>query len=208
LSLLDTADVTPAPATLVVRRLDRMEVTGLVLAAGEPVGAGGPYALRKTDDGTPWLEIACSALRDAGCREVIAVLGAGADAAMALVPRGALPVVATDWQIGQAEALRVGLAAAATSSADAVLLTLVNVPEQTAVAGRHELEAAVGDPRGTLARAHYDGKPGYPVLAGRDHWGDIATTVVGDMGIGDYLDTHLTAEVDCTDLGGGEVVED
>ena len=64
------------------------------------------------------------------------VLGAGADAALALVPHGALPVVATDWADGQAAALRVGLAAAATSSADAVLLTMVNVPEQTAAAGR------------------------------------------------------------------------
>jgi len=184
-----------------------MDVTGLVLAAAEPLGAGGPYALRKTADGMPWLEIACSALRDAGCREVIVVLGAGADAAMALVPHGALPVVASDWQVGQAEALRVGLAAAATSSADAVLLTLVNVPSQTAAAGRHVIEAAVDDPRGTLARAHYDGKPGHPVLAGRDHWGDLAATVVGDMGIGDYLETHLTADVDCTGLAGGEDAE-
>jgi CTP:molybdopterin cytidylyltransferase MocA len=185
-----------------------MDVTGLVLAAGERVGEGGPYAHRKTDDGTPWLDIACTVMRDAGCREVIVVLGAGADAAMALVPRGALPVVATDWRDGRAAALRVGLAAAATSSADAVLLTLVSVPKQTAAAGRYVLEAALDDPRGTLARAHYDGKAGYPVLAGRDHWGDIAATVVGDMGIGDYLETHLTVDVDCTDLGGGEVVEE
>jgi len=184
-----------------------MDVTGLVLAAGEPFGAGAPYALRKAPDGTAWLEIACTALRDAGCREVIVVLGAGADAAMALVPRGALPVEATDWRDGQAAALRVGLAAAATSSADGVLLTLVNVPEQTAAACRHVLEAAVDDPRGTLARAHYEGNAGHPVFAGRDHWGDIAGTVVGDMGIGDYLETHLTADVDCTGLGGGEVVE-
>ena len=143
-----------------------MEVTGLVLAAGEPDGTGAPYALRKAPDGTPWLDIACTALRDAGCREVIVVLGAGADAAMTLVPHGALPVVATDWQVGQAEALRVGLAAAATSSSDAVLLTLVNLPEQTAAACRQVIDAAIDDPRGTLARAHYNGKAGHPVLRG------------------------------------------
>jgi len=185
-----------------------MDVTGLVLAAAEPSGAGGPFALRRTDDGTPWLEVACTALRDAGCREVIVVLGAGADAAIRLVPHGALPVVASDWQDGQAAALRVGLAAAATSSSDAVLLTLVNLPEQTAAAGRHVLEAAADDPRGTLARAHYDGEAGHPVFAGRDHWADIAATVVGDMGIGDYLQDHLTADVDCTALGGGGSVEE
>lgn len=184
-----------------------MDITGIVLAAGEPIGEGGPYALRRTEDGTPWLEIACTALREAGCREVIVVLGAGADAAMALVPRGALPVIDTDWQQGHAATLRVGLAAAATSSSDAVLLTLVNVPEQTAAAGRHVLEAAVDDPHGTLARAHYAGEAGHPVFAGRDHWGDIAATVVGDMSIGGYLEIHLTADVDCTDLGGGAVVE-
>ncbi|PKQ17987.1 MAG: molybdopterin-guanine dinucleotide biosynthesis protein MobA [Actinobacteria bacterium HGW-Actinobacteria-8] len=185
-----------------------MDVTGVVLAAGGPSGAGVPYSLRKAPDGTPWLETACTALRDAGCREVIVVLGAGADEAMALMPHGALPVVASDWRDGQAVALRVGLAAAATSSADAVLLTLVNVPEQTAAAGRHVLESATDDPRGTLARAHYDGKAGHPVFAGRDHWASIATMVSGDMGIGDYLEDHLTADVDCTDLGGSGVVEE
>ena len=185
-----------------------MDATGVVLAAGETSGAGGPDALRRAHDGTPWLEIACAALRDAGCREVIVVLGAGADAATALMPHGALPVVATDWQDGQAASLRVGLAAAAKSSTDAALLTLVNLPEQTSAAGRRVLESAGDDARGTLARAHYDGKPGHPVFAGRDHWADIAATVVGDMGIGDYLVNHLTVEVDCTDLRGGEDVAD
>ncbi len=185
-----------------------MDATGVVLAAGESRGAGGPHALRRDQDGTPWLEIACVALREAGCREIIVVLGAGADAASALMPRGALPVVATDWQDGQAAALRVGLAAAATSSTDAILLTLVNLPHQTAAAGRRVLESAVDDPRGTLARAHYDGKPGHPVVMGRNHWADIAAKVVGDMGVGDYLEDHLTVRVDCSDLRGGEDAED
>ncbi|MFW7413540.1 nucleotidyltransferase family protein [Demequina sp. SO4-18] len=185
-----------------------MDVTGVVLAAGAGSRAGGPKALRRNEDGTPWLEIACRALRDAGCREVIIVLGADADAALNLVPRGALPVVATDWEDGQAASLRVGLAAAATSSTDAVLLTLVDLPDQAAAAGRRVLDAALDDPRGTLARAHYDGEPGHPVLMGRDHWRDIADTVVGDMGAKDYLVRHLTIEVDCTDLGGGADVDD
>lgn len=184
-----------------------MDVTGIVLAAGVSSETDGPDALRRASDGTPWLETACTALRDAGCREVIVVLGAGADAAMALVPHGTLPVIATDWQDGQAAGLRVGLAAAATSSTDAALLTLVNLPVQTAATGRQVLAAAEDDPHGTLARAHYDGAPGHPVLVGRDHWGDIAAAVVGDMGIGEYLESHLTVDVDCTDLGGGESME-
>ncbi len=185
-----------------------MDITGVVLAAGKETQTAGAKALRKAEDGRSWLEIACTALRDAGCREVIVVLGAQADAASALVPRGTLPVVATDWEDGHAASLRVGLAAAATSSTDAVLLTLVDLPHQTAAAGRRVLEAALDDPRGTLARAHYDGEPGHPVLMGRDHWGDIAETIVGDMDASDYLVTHLTAQVDCSDLGGGAVVRE
>lgn len=184
-----------------------MDVTGIVLAAGAGSRAGGPKALRKRDDGTPWLDLAAAALRDAGCREVIVVLGAGADEAAALVPRGAFPVIASDWADGQSASLKVGLAAAATSGADAALVTLVDLPDQSAAAARRVLDAGRDDPRGTLARAQYAGAPGHPVLLGRDHWGEIGTSVAGDMGAREYLDTHLTVAVDCTDLGGGEDID-
>ena len=180
-----------------------MDVTGIVLAAGAGERAGGAKALRTAPDGTPWLAIACHALRDAGCREVIVVLGAQADAAVSLVPRGALPVVATDWHEGQSASLRAGLAAASTSNSDAALLTLVDLPGQTAAAARRVAAIGDDDPRGTLARAHYDGIPGHPVLLGRDHWGPISETISGDQGAREYLRDHLVFEVDCSDLGGG-----
>ena len=185
-----------------------MDVTGVVLAAGAGTRAGGPKALRTRKDGTPWIAIAVEALRGAGCREVIVVLGAEADAAAALVPRGALPVVATDWAQGQSASLKVGLAAAATSSSDGVLLTLVDLPGQSAAAAARVLAAVTDDPRGTLARAQYDSAPGHPVYLGRDHWGDIGETVSGDTGAREYLDAHLTIAVDCSDLGGGEDADD
>lgn len=180
-----------------------MEITGVVLAAGAGPHGAGPDAARRTDDGVPWLDVACSSLRDAGCREVIAVLGPEADAAAALVPARALPVVATDWEDGLAAALRVGLAAAATSAADAVLLTVVDFPDQTAAAGRLVIAAGQHDGRGALARANFGGEPGHPVLIGRDHWKDIAAAAHGDAGARDYMRMHLTVEVDCTDLGAG-----
>ena len=184
-----------------------MDVTGVVLAAGEGARAGGPKALRRAPDNEPWLAIACAALKDAGCREVVVVLGAEADAAAELVPRGAIPVVATDWHEGQSASLKVGLAAAATSSADAVLLTLVDLPGQTAEAGKRVIAAGAEDGREALARAHYDGEPGHPVLIGRDHWGELGESLSGDMGARDYLRNHLTLEVDCSDLGGGADVD-
>ncbi|HWR85187.1 MAG TPA: NTP transferase domain-containing protein, partial [Rhodoglobus sp.] len=53
-----------------------MGVTGIVLAAGAGTRAGGAKALRREPDGTPWLELAATALRDGGCERVVVVLGA------------------------------------------------------------------------------------------------------------------------------------
>lgn len=163
-----------------------MDVTGLVLAAHAP--ANGVVA-------------AVTTLQEAGCREVIVVLGERADAAAGSVPRGALSVVATDWDAGAAAVLKVGLAAASTSSADAVLVTPADLPHLSAATVRAVIEAGVPDPRGTLARAHYNGEPDYPVLIGRDHWGDLGDQASGDSADQDYLDTHLTVAVDSTHLG-------
>jgi len=180
-----------------------MDVTGVVLAAGAGKRAGGPKALRRTPDGVAWIEVACTALREAGCREVIVVLGSHADEAAALVPPRAIPVVATNWEDGQSASLNAGLAAAATSGADAVLVTLVDLPHQTAAAARRVMEAGEDDGSDALARAHYNGSPGHPVLIGRDHWTGVAEVATGDSGAKDYLHDHLTMDVDCTDLGGG-----
>lgn len=163
-----------------------MDVTGLIIATHAP---------------TAGLAAAVTTLQEAGCREVIVVVGDQADAVAASVPRGALAVVATDWDTGPAAALKVGLAAAATSSADAALITPADLPRLSPAAARAVMQAAITDPRGSLARAHYDGAAGYPVLIGRDHWGDMVDFVAGDTAVHQFLDTQLTIAVDCTDLG-------
>lgn len=178
-----------------------MDVTGVVIAAGMKDNA--PDALRRTDDAVAWLKITCAALRDAGCREVIVVLGAQADDALALVPPRTLPVIATDWADGQSAALKAGLAAAATSSADAALILPIGPPDQSAPAGHRLIAAGASDGRGALARAHFDDAPGHLVLVGREHWQVISETVTGSMRIDDYLYEHLTMSVDCTDLRRG-----
>ena len=163
-----------------------MDVTGLVLAAHAPATG---------------LAAAVTTLQEAGCREVIVVLGERADAGAKHVPRGALPVVAMDWDTGAAAVLKVGLAAAATSSADAVLVTPADLPQFTAATARAVIEAGATDPRGGLARAHYGDQAGYPVLIGRDHWGELGDQATGDSAAHDYLDARLTVAVDCTNLG-------
>lgn len=162
-----------------------MDVTGIVLAAHAPATG---------------LAAAVTVLQDAGCREVIVVLGERATAVAKRVPRGALPVVATDWHTGAAAVLKVGLAAASTSSADAVLITPADLAHLSAAGARAVMQAGVTDPRGTLARAHYADQADYPVLIGRDHWGRLGDQAFGDSADQEYLETHLTVAVDCTDL--------
>jgi CTP:molybdopterin cytidylyltransferase MocA len=193
---------------------------GIVLAGGAGSRFGRPKALVRDDDGVPWVQLACRALLDGGCGDVVVVLGARADEARELVPAGATAVVAADWASGIAASLRAGLAAAESvpvggasasgRSADVAVVSLVDLPGLRADAVRRVLAAASGEPdaaRHALARAVYGGEPGHPVLVGRAHWRPLADAVRGDTGAGPYLRARAAVAVDCTDLGGGDDVD-
>ena len=108
-----------------------MIVDGLLLAAGAGSRMGRPKALVVGDDGTPWLRAALGRLHDGGCRSVTVVLGAAADEAATLVDRADVHVVvAADWAEGMSASLRAGLASL-DPSADAALVTLVDLPDVT-----------------------------------------------------------------------------
>jgi CTP:molybdopterin cytidylyltransferase MocA len=181
----------------------------VVLAGGGGSRYGMAKALVRDGDGVPWVALACRALLDGGCRDVVVVLGARAREAEELVPDGVRSVVATDWATGIAASLRTGLAAVAETGADAAVVSLVDLPGLRADAVRRVL-AVSGDPdaaRHALARAVYGGEPGHPVLVGRAHWPALAAAVHGDTGAGPYLRAHAAVAVDCTDLGGGDDVD-
>lgn len=171
-------------------------ITGLVLAAGAGSRAGGPKALSRRPDGTPWVEHAVELL-DA-CDRVIVVLGAAAAEARQLVPPHAEIVVAEDWQSGMSGSLRAGIAAA---SGDAALVTLVDLPDlPTSVVSR--VLAGVVTPA-SLRQAVFDGRPGHPVLIGANHWDALAVGLSGDRGARGYLVAHGVVEVECADLSDG-----
>ena len=69
-----------------------------------------------------------------------------------------------------AASLRAGLGALA-GRADAAVVTLVDLPDVRADVVRRVSTAAPA--RATLARATYEGRPGHPVLLGRDHWAGV-----------------------------------
>ena len=182
-----------------------MIVDGLLLAAGAGTRMGRPKALVVGDDGTPWLRASLGRLHEGGCRRSTVVLGAAADEAAALLDgTDADVVVAADWAEGMSASLRSGLAAL-DPSADAALVTLVDLPDVTAAVVRRVAAAATGSD--VLARAAYDGTPGHPVLIGRDHWAGVIATATGDQGARDYLKRREVVLVECSDLATGRDVD-
>ena len=150
-------------------------------------------------------------LLDGGCRHVVVVLGPAAAAARALLAErpedGALTVVENrDWAEGMSTSLRAGLAAAAAHRPAAVLVHLVDLPDVSAAVARRVLREAGRGP-GCLARAVHGGRPGHPVLIGRDHLAPVLAGLTGDHGAQAYLDQHGAVPVECGDLADGRDVD-
>lgn len=174
-------------------------VTGIVLAAGAGTRAGGPKGLRRGPDGTPWVEAVVAALQAGGCADIVVAVGASADEVAALAPPAARIAVVPDGAEGLAASLRAALAAVDPNS-DAALVALVDEPGLPASAVRRVGALAAPD---ALARAVYGGRPGHPVLLGRDHLAAVAAGAAGDRGANGYLRAHAAREVECGDLWDG-----
>lgn len=178
-------------------------LVGVVLAAGAGSRFGGPKALARDDAGA-WLPRACGLLRDAGCDPVLAILGAHAEEASRLVPAGTHALVAEGWAEGIGASLRTALTAAVSTRAEAMLVTLVDLPHLAPEAVARVRELWTGD-TSVLARAVEGDTPGHPVLIGAAHLRPLLATVGGTRGAGHYLDMHEAIAVDCAGLG---VVDD
>jgi CTP:molybdopterin cytidylyltransferase MocA len=185
-------------------------ILGILLAAGAGRRAGGPKALRVEADGTSWLVRSIAVLRDGGCDAVIVVLGSEAARARDLIANSAFAtdpaitvVDAPDWRQGMGSSLRTGLLAAKSASWRAVLVHLVDLPDVTAEVVRRLIQQAP-PATASLARASYRGRPGHPVLIGRDHLESIMVGLTGDSGAKDYLAKHGAHSVECGDLASGQ----
>jgi nicotine blue oxidoreductase len=162
-----------------------VEVAGLVLAAG----AGRRYGMAKalvSYRGELLVRRAAGTLVAGGCATALVVLGAEADRVRAAVPD--LTFVANPaWSSGLGSSLRAGLHALTGSTADAVVVLLVDMPGVTPDAVRRI--AALATPDALVLRGYGD-RRGHPVLLGRAHWADVAASATGDRGARDYLRTH------------------
>lgn len=178
-----------------------MTATGVLLAAGAGSRMGIPKALMRHPDGTPWVASATAALLDGGCTRVVVVTGAAHHDVERAVARSRLSVElvhAEDWSGGLSHSLRTGLAE--LSDETAAVIHIVDLPDVGPTVVRRLL-STVGPQ--ALARAAYDGRPGHPVLIGRDHWGELGAGAHGDSGGAGYLRSRAVAMIDCTDLASG-----
>lgn len=123
----------------------------------------------------------------------------------ALLPAGVPAVRNEDFASGMGSSLRAGLSALAVrpDAADigAAVVMLVDLPDVGDAVVRRLIDAGAGP--AALARAVYAGRPGHPVLLGRDHWPGVLASARGDQGARDYLATHRVAAVECGDLATG-----
>lgn len=187
-------------------------VVGVLLAAGAGRRMGGPKALigpgyPAADKESPVSQVA-GWMHAGGCAEVIVVIGARAAEVRASLPiRSWLNIVeATDWAHGMGASLRAGLTRARAGTACSALVTLVDLPDvQTPVFERLLADAQPDD--SVLARAVYEGRPGHPVLIGRDWWDQAAELARGDKGARELFANRPHRLVECGDLASGEDVD-
>ncbi len=183
-----------------------MAITGILLAAGAGTRLGGPKALQRADDGTPWLTTGVQLLLDGGCDRVVVVVGATASLARPLIPMDArvTTIEAADWADGMSHSLRAGLTAAtAADTNDAALITLVDLPALPVAVLARVIAAD-----GPLRQAVYDGRPGHPVFIASAHWAAAAASLEGDTGARRYLVAHGVTEVECGDIFDGNDVDE
>src|SRR4051812_463200 len=112
-----------------------MQVIGLILAAGAGSRYGMPKALIDWH-GRLLVQRAADTLAEAGCADIVVVLGAQAARVRAAAPDLPRTVENPDWATGMASSLRTGLAALAAQSADAAVVLLVDMPGVTPAAVR------------------------------------------------------------------------
>lgn len=177
-------------------------IAAVVLAAGGASRFGSAKQLAELD-GVPLLEHAIRAVQAVPAIErIVVVLGARAQEIQAGVDFGSAEVaVCAAWDTGQAASLRCGIAAI-RDSADAVVLTLGDMPKITSqVIARFADLAREYGPH-TRARGMFDGAPGHPVALGSAYFDDIAS-LQGDVGARDVLKRIGAFGIECGHLCSG-----
>ncbi len=178
-----------------------MTTAGLVLAAGEGRRFGGPKAPAVVD-GERMVDRAVRILREGGCDPVLVVLGAWIGDV-----DGANIVVNDHWPEGMGASLRVGLTELrATSDAESVVITLVDLPGLT---GDAVARLIATDASAPIAQATFSGERGHPVRIHRDLWDGAINVAQGDEGARRLIRSRDdVALVEMADIADGTDLDD
>jgi CTP:molybdopterin cytidylyltransferase MocA len=87
------------------------------------------------------------------------------------------------------------------------LVSLVDLPGLPPAAVARLLDGDGARSAGALRQAVFHGRPGHPVVIGRDHWDALSATLQGDAGARAYLVAHGAEQVDGSDLWDGADVD-
>jgi nicotine blue oxidoreductase len=174
----------------------------MVLAATGGQRYGGPKALLHTN-GALLIDHALTAAREAKCDPIVVVLGSEAARVRAEAGLDGVRVVENPaWRSGTGSSVRTGLTALAGSDEVAAVLLLVDTPGVSAEAVRRVADGADGS---ALRAATYQGRRGYPVVVGREHWAGMSVLASSDVGARAYLTAHsdIVVAVSCEDVADG-----
>ncbi|MDG4796807.1 nucleotidyltransferase family protein [Micromonospora sp. WMMD1082] len=178
----------------------------MIIAAGGGRRIGGPEALLH-QGGKPLVDQMIDTLTEAGCGQIVVVLGAAADQVRETADLSrATVVVNRAWGTGVGSSIRAGLAGIDDDRVEAAVVVPVDMPGLTAAAIRRVTALPFPD---VLVCATYNGLRGYPMLFGRRHWPGIATLASADVGARPYLLAHKDQIVDiaCDAVADGSRVD-
>ena len=172
-----------------------MSVAAVVLAAGKSTRMGRSKALLPLPDngaGGTFLSRILNTFRAAGVQEIVVVAGHEPDDIIAAVSQdaGVRVVVNHDYESGQLSSVLAGLRAIERTPAEAMLLTLVDVPLVSVSTVRGVL-ARFAESHAPVVRAVNGDRHGHPVLIARALFGELLATDAG-LGIKPVVRRHAS----------------
>lgn len=167
-------------------------IAAVVLAAGASRRLGSLKQLAVLNDGT-LLERTVRVAHEAGCSQVIVVLGAEAELVLQNgLSDQVIPVINNDWKEGMGSSIRRGVRACGPDVEGVVIMTC----DQPAVTAGH-LQLLMKRPE--IKASRYAGRKGVPAFFPRGYF-EALMALTGDMGA-----RELIASAEAVDLEGGEL---
>ncbi|WP_278313862.1 nucleotidyltransferase family protein [Lolliginicoccus levis] len=181
--------------------------TGIVLAAGAGSRYGQPKILAHDGD---WLRTAATTLQEGGCTHVFVATGA----ARPSLPPGTTEIHVPAWRTGLSATVHASITAVTALTSEngesgSIVLHTIDTPD----VGPAVLARLIDNHPGSwgITRALFQGRPGHPVIIGRDHWqpllASLAEDGASDAGARHYLRGQHVLGVECGDLATGADID-